>query len=145
MLIAIRVLDLGNGNRREIGDPVPEAASWRNLSSYISQHYVLDVPNQPPLPFEKHSSGVQVRIARHKIKEKLIGLGILARSDGSVTKTVLEVGRELAGDKGRITTQEIDTATLEPISPLEVTPVEPEEEPVRVERKKKAEKKGKKR
>lgn len=114
MYIAARALDLGNGQRREIGDPVPEAVSWRNLRAYVSQRWVLQV--QEGMRLEQLDIDTQIRIRRLGIEQKLIGLGVLVGSGAGPTKTVAEVGQEIA-QGARITTGEIETATAQPSPP----------------------------
>jgi len=114
MLIAARALDLGNGVRREIGDPVPEARSWRNLRNYIAQHWVLSV--EEGLTLEELDTDTQVRVRRLGIAPKLIGLGILRGSGDAPVKTVAEVGQEIANG-ARITTGEIATSLGEVAAP----------------------------
>ncbi|MGE5619542.1 MAG: hypothetical protein ACM3US_09830 [Sphingomonadaceae bacterium] len=54
MFVAKRVLDLGT-RTVHYGDPVPEAATWPNLRSYINLGWIEEVPDvqAEPSPPEK--------------------------------------------------------------------------------------------
>ncbi len=45
MYVALRRLKVGDG-WREPGDPVPEAATWRNLRAYLGAGQVAEVPDE---------------------------------------------------------------------------------------------------
>lgn len=44
MYVATRQLKLGPEDIRQPGDPVPEAATWPNLATYLRMGWVKDVP-----------------------------------------------------------------------------------------------------
>lgn len=68
--VAGKRLKIGNGDYREYGDPVPEAAGWKNLGSYLSSGAIRIVEvTERFAELEEHLSGQTVKELREVANE----------------------------------------------------------------------------